>query len=120
MIARDPVELAQRLVRRPSVAPLDAGAMGDLEAALAGLGFACSRWIGDPASEAPADLLYARMGSGSPHLCFGGHIDVAPVGDEDAWTAPPFRADIIDDMLDHIIFNACALSEVIEPTYRAS
>lgn len=99
MIARDPVELAQRLVRRPSVAPLDAGAMGDMEAALTTLGFACSRWIGDPASDSPADLLYARIGSGGPHLCFGGHIDVAPVGDEDAWTAPPFRADIIDDTL---------------------
>ena len=34
--------------------------------------------------------LYARLGSGSPHLCFAGHTDVVPAGDEKAWTRPPF------------------------------
>src|SRR6185436_18093514 len=36
--------------------------------------------------------LYARLGSGSPHLCFAGHTDVVPAGDEAAWTRPPFGA----------------------------
>ena len=38
--------------------------------------------------------LYARLGTGSPHLCFAGHTDVVPAGDEAAWTRPPFGAEI--------------------------
>ena len=26
--------------------------------------------------------LYARLGTGAPHLCFAGHTDVVPAGDE--------------------------------------
>src|SRR5882724_1217128 len=43
--------------------------------------------------------LYARLGTGAPHLCFAGHTDVVPVGDEAAWTRPPFGAEIADGML---------------------
>ena len=35
----DEIQLAQALVRRPSVTPADAGAMGVVEEALTGLGF---------------------------------------------------------------------------------
>ena len=42
------------------------------------------------------DNLYARLGDGAPHLCFAGHVDVVPPGDEAAWTSPPFGAEIRD------------------------
>ncbi|MEO1311360.1 MAG: M20/M25/M40 family metallo-hydrolase [Pseudomonadota bacterium] len=99
MFVRDPVALAQRLVRRPSIAPLDSGAFGDMEAALQGLGFKCHRWFSDPAGENPVDILYARLGEDAPHLCFGGHLDVAPVGDEALWSDDPFSAVIADGVL---------------------
>jgi succinyl-diaminopimelate desuccinylase len=48
---------------------------------------------------ADVENLYARLGTGSPHLCFAGHTDVVPVGEEAAWTHPPFAADIADGLL---------------------
>jgi succinyl-diaminopimelate desuccinylase len=45
------------------------------------------------------DNLYARIGEGSPHLCFAGHVDVVPPGDEADWTHPPFAAHITNDVL---------------------
>ena len=43
--------------------------------------------------------LYARLGTGAPHLCFAGHTDVVPAGEEAAWTRPPFGAEIAGGML---------------------
>jgi succinyl-diaminopimelate desuccinylase len=85
----DPVNLSQALIRRPSVTPADAGAMDVLQMALEGLGFACRRMrFGE------IENLYARIGTAAPNLCFAGHTDVVPVGDEAAWTAGPFDAEI--------------------------
>jgi succinyl-diaminopimelate desuccinylase len=38
--------------------------------------------------------LFARLGSGAPHICFAGHTDVVPEGIVESWTHPPFAADI--------------------------
>jgi succinyl-diaminopimelate desuccinylase len=48
---------------------------------------------------ADVDNLYARIGSAGPNLCFAGHTDVVPPGDEAAWTVPPFAAEIRDGIL---------------------
>jgi succinyl-diaminopimelate desuccinylase len=90
----DPVELAQALIRRPSVTPADAGALDLVEQTLAGLGFACRRLrFGE------VENLYARRGTGSPNLCFAGHTDVVPPGDTAAWTSAPFAARIEEGVL---------------------
>ena len=90
----DPVEFAQALIRRPSVTPADAGAMDVLEQALAGLGFNCRRMrFGE------IENLYARLGTASPNLCFAGHTDVVPPGDEAAWRAGPFEGRVEDGLL---------------------
>ncbi len=89
----DPVVLAQALIRCPSVTPLEAGALDALEQALRPLGFACERMVFGP-PENPVDNLWARLGTGAPHLCFAGHVDVVPPGDESGWTRPPFGAEI--------------------------
>ena len=34
--------------------------------------------------------LYARLGEAQPNLCFVGHVDVVPPGDEGEWKFPPF------------------------------
>jgi succinyl-diaminopimelate desuccinylase len=39
---------------------------------------------------------FARHGTSAPHICFAGHTDVVPTGDEAAWSVPPFSASIID------------------------
>ena len=92
----DPIALTQALVRCASVTPVDAGALAVIEVALAPLGFVCRRLPFKEAGTPDVDNLYARLGTGGPHLCFAGHTDVVPVGDEAAWTAPPFGAEIRD------------------------
>ncbi len=90
----DPIDLAQALIRRPSVTPADAGAMDVLQSALEGLGFACRRL-----TFGEIENLYARIGTQSPNLCFAGHTDVVPVGDAAAWSTDPFEAQIKDGVL---------------------
>jgi succinyl-diaminopimelate desuccinylase len=90
----DPVELTQSLIRRPSVTPADAGAMGVLETALADLGFTCRRM-----TFGEIENLYARRGTSGPNLCFAGHTDVVPVGDAGVWKTGPFDGEIVDGML---------------------
>lgn len=90
----DPVALAQALIRRPSVTPADAGAMDVLQRELEALGFACRRM-----TFGEIENLYARRGTARPNLCFAGHTDVVPVGDEAAWASGPFEAEIRDGVL---------------------
>ena len=99
MTAIDPVELTQALIQRPSVTPVDAGALGVLEDALKPLGFDCHRLAYSQDGTPDVDNLYARIGTTGPNLCFAGHTDVVPVGDEAAWTHPPFGAEIHDGVL---------------------
>jgi succinyl-diaminopimelate desuccinylase len=94
MLQVDPIKLARDLIRRPSVTPLDAGAMDVLQAVLDALGFTCRRMrFGD------IENLYARRGAEGPNLCFAGHTDVVPPGDLDAWTHAPFEAAVEDGVL---------------------
>jgi succinyl-diaminopimelate desuccinylase len=90
----DPIAFAQDLIRRPSVTPLDAGAMDVLEGALQSLGFACRRMrFGE------IENIYARRGTVGPNLCFGGHTDVVPPGDTAAWRTDPFAGEVSHGVL---------------------
>ncbi len=95
----DPVQLTQSLVRCPSVTPLEAGTLALLESVLTPLGFTCERHTFAAPNTTPVENLFATFGSGHPHLVFAGHVDVVPVGDEAAWTHPPFAAEIVDGVM---------------------
>ncbi|HEY1723291.1 MAG TPA: succinyl-diaminopimelate desuccinylase [Magnetospirillaceae bacterium] len=98
MAFTDPLPLAQALIRKPSVTPADAGAMGVLEEALTKLGFTCTRLtFGADANRPPIENLYARLGKTGRNFCFAGHTDVVPVGQ--GWTTEPFGAQVRDDQL---------------------
>ncbi len=84
----DPVELAQALIRCPSVTPADAGALAVAGAALQALGFTVT-----PLDYDGTPNLHARLGAAGPHLCFAGHTDVVPPGDAAAWSSQPFAAE---------------------------
>ena len=92
------VDLAQRLIRCPSVTPAEGGAINLLEAELSAIGFACTRLPFGEGNDR-IDNLFARYGSAAPHVCFAGHTDVVPVGDAAAWTRDPFGGDIVDGAL---------------------
>jgi len=89
-----PVELAQALIRCASVTPIEAGALSLLERTLAQGGFSCQRLVFAEEGTPSVDNLYARIGSGFPHLCFAGHTDVVPPGEVARWSHPPFAGEI--------------------------
>lgn len=99
----DPVELSRALIRCPSVTPHEAGALTLLEDVLRPAGFECHRLTMTEAGTPDVENLFARIGkgggNGGPHLCFAGHTDVVPVGEESRWSQPPFGAEIVDGWL---------------------
>ncbi len=95
----DPVDLAQALIRCPSVTPADEGAMDVLQSALEELGFTCHRLSFATGNAPEVQNLYARIGDRAPNFCFAGHTDVVPVGDANEWSVDPFAAEIKGDRL---------------------
>jgi succinyl-diaminopimelate desuccinylase len=90
----DPAANLATLIRCPSVTPAEGGALAALEAMLEPLGFAVERPVFAEDGTPDIENLYARRSGNGPHLMFAGHTDVVPVGDEAAWSRPPFSADI--------------------------
>ena len=79
------LDLLDELIRRPSVTPEDAGCQKLIAERLAAVGFdAESIDVGHVKN------LWARRGDAEPLLCFAGHTDVVPPGNDTAWTNPPF------------------------------
>ncbi len=95
----DPVALLQTLIRCPSVTPKEAGVLSALEGMLESADFECTRLPFSDDDTPDVDNLFARLGDSGPHLCFAGHVDVVPTGDEALWTYPPFAAEIHDGVL---------------------
>lgn len=84
----DPVELARELIRAPSITPRDEGCQAILIRVLARLGFTIHKL-----PFGGIDNFYARLGTAGKNLCFAGHTDVVPPGDEAQWRAAPFAAE---------------------------
>jgi succinyl-diaminopimelate desuccinylase len=97
--AADPISLTRDLIRRPSVTPDEAGALGVVEDALKVLGFETIRLRFEDPGSAPVENLYARRGGRGRAFCFAGHTDVVPPGDPDAWTHPPFAGALVDGVV---------------------
>jgi succinyl-diaminopimelate desuccinylase len=98
-MSSDPVVLARELIRCPSVTPTEGGALAFLEKTLKAAGFAVHRMTFSEPGTADVENLYARIGTGTPHLMFAGHTDVVPPGDPKAWSHAPFAGDIAGGVL---------------------
>jgi succinyl-diaminopimelate desuccinylase len=61
--------------------------------------FVCDRLTFTEDGTPAIDNLVARIGEGPPHLCFCGHTDVVPSGDETLWRHPPFAAEVAEGVL---------------------
>ncbi len=96
--SHDPLVLTQALVRCASVTPDPGPALDLIQAWCEARGFACTRIPGQGPSYA-VDNLYCRWGQSAPMFAFAGHTDVVPVGDEAAWSQPPFAANLVDGTL---------------------
>ena len=96
MSLTNPADLTARLIRCPSVTPIEGGALVILQGILTEAGFDCTR-----VDRGKVSNLFARWGDKGHKKTFGfnGHTDVVPVGDETAWTADPFGAEIRDGVM---------------------
>ena len=88
------VDLASRLIERPSVTPDDAGCQVILQTELRQQGFEIHNL-----PYGKVENFWATHGSGSPMLVFAGHTDVVPAGPVEDWRFDPFTATRIDGML---------------------
>lgn len=87
----DPLQFTKELIALPSITPFEAGALDLCQRQLEHLGFLCKRMAFSDPGTPIVDNLFAKRGEGSPHLCFLGHVDVVPPGDESLWISPPFE-----------------------------
>jgi len=83
------IELAQELIRRPSVTPDDQGCQAMIAGRIAPLGFAIESLRFEE-----VDNLWATHGRQGPLFVFAGHTDVVPTGETSRWTHPPFGAEV--------------------------
>lgn len=88
------IDLLCDLIRRRSVTPDDAGCQDLMRARLEAAGFFCETLQFNDVTN-----LWARRGTGSPVLCFAGHTDVVPPGDEAQWESDPFEPTFRDGLL---------------------
>ena len=117
------LRLAEALISRPSVTPLDAGCIELLTARLQALGFVCERldsgpeafrvsnlWAKFEGFRPPAQSNRARAAINSiappirtktrcKTLVFAGHTDVVPTGPLDQWHTDPFAPSHRDGLL---------------------
>ena len=87
----DELQLSKDLIRFPSVAPIDAGAINYLSKKLKQLGFNCKVLEFKDKKNPTIKNLYARLGNKQPNLCYAGHTDVVPPGNIKDWTVNPFK-----------------------------
>lgn len=93
------IDLTQKIIRCPSVTPEDNGAQNVLIDALKDLGFEIYDLPFEGDGSYRVKNFFARRGTNSPHICYAGHTDVVPTGDENHWTHPPFSAAIDGDIM---------------------
>ena len=98
-LSTDPVALTRDLIRCPSVTPEEGGALTLLADRLSVAGFETEIVRFSEEGTDDVDNLFARIGTGAPHLSFAGHTDVVPPGDAANWRHSPFAAEIEDDVL---------------------
>jgi succinyl-diaminopimelate desuccinylase len=88
------LELAQQLIKRPSITPLDEGCQELIAKRLVAIGFSVETLQFEEVTN-----LWATIGSSGPLLVFAGHTDVVPTGPQNDWQYPPFDATVADGFL---------------------
>lgn len=95
------LSLSIELLQKPSITPNDENCQDIIYQRLQKYGFNGEfMYFGEPNNPASeVKNLWLKRGNQGPLICFLGHTDVVPVGDENSWTYPPFSATIADGML---------------------
>lgn len=92
----DLLSILESLIGFKSVTPKSAGSLEFAQNYLNNLGFTCHvKYFGPP--EQQVANLYAVYGKQEPNICFAGHLDVVPPGNEKLWANDPFKMTIKDN-----------------------
>ncbi|MFM2051126.1 MAG: hypothetical protein RL682_1617, partial [Pseudomonadota bacterium] len=107
--------LAEQLIARASVTPLDGGCQSLIAERLSAIGFACETLISGPDTFSVTNIWAKRLGTpveiaqsasnsiakSQPlkTLVFAGHTDVVPTGPLAEWLSPPFTPSYRDGRL---------------------
>lgn len=95
---QDLLQTLNKLISFKSVTPKSAGSIEYIANFLSELGFECEiKTFGSQDEE--VTNLYAILGNSSPNICFAGHVDVVPPGNEDSWSSDPFSIKIDGDFI---------------------
>ena len=94
----DPVKLSCELIKIKSITPFAGNSIDTLINILQPLGFKCKKLFFGKGKE-KVENLYDRYGHKSPNLCFAGHVDVVPPGNDKDWSFKPFSGEIVDNMI---------------------
>ncbi len=87
------INLTKGLLKIPSITPDTKVAFDYMEDYFTKAGFSTRRMPMSNDEGLNIDNLYAKIGNGSPHIVFAGHLDVVPPGDESKWQSHPFAAE---------------------------
>lgn len=88
------IDLAMKLIERPSVTPEDVGCQQLMSERLANSGFTVT-----PLPFGAVTNFWARRGDQGPLFIFAGHTDVVPPGPLELWSTPPFTPIIKEGFL---------------------
>ncbi|MEM6381631.1 MAG: succinyl-diaminopimelate desuccinylase [Pseudomonadota bacterium] len=94
---RDPVAVLQHLIQQPSVTPDSGGALDAVANLLRPMGFVIDQPVFSAPNTPDIPNLFAVVGSSdgnAPHFAWAGHLDVVPVGSEEAWSQGPFSGTV--------------------------
>ena len=94
-----PIAITQELVRIQSVTPDASVCLDVVEKYMKSIGAKIVRKTFSQEGTYDVDNIYARIGTGSPHIMLTGHVDVVPIGEASLWTQDPWGGDIVDGKL---------------------
>ncbi len=92
------LNVLEKLIAFKSITPKGKDAIDFVADYLQKLGFKCLIKTFGPKGQEVTNL-YATLGQEAPNICFAGHIDVVPPGDEKLWQSDPFQMQVKDDLV---------------------
>jgi len=91
MDSRQQISFLKKLLQCRSITPKTERPIDLIIQKLSDAGFSCEKLVFADDAGNKVTNLYAHYGMGEKNLCFAGHADVVPPGNQQLWHAPPFR-----------------------------